>query len=172
MLRISQTNKSVIHAQRGVAAVEFAIIATLFFTLLFGIFEFGRLFYVFNSAQEVTRRAAREAAVRWVNTENQNDAINIALFGASALPAGAEINAGKIIIDYRNSNGGPIGALPASHAANIEACLSGSTDCVAYVRVRIIGATYVPMAGLFTFLTIPIPESTVIMPAESLGYGD
>src|SRR5512139_2639955 len=53
--------------QRGASIVEFAFIAMMFFTLLFGIVEFGRLFFNINSVQEITRRAAREQVVRWVS---------------------------------------------------------------------------------------------------------
>ena len=45
--------------QQGAAAVEFALVALLFFTLLFGILEFGRMLYLYNTVQEVSRRAAR-----------------------------------------------------------------------------------------------------------------
>jgi len=50
--------------ERGAAAVEFAIIAVVLFMVLFGIFEYGRIFSqleVFNSA---AREGARVAAVR------------------------------------------------------------------------------------------------------------
>lgn len=49
--------------QKGVAAVEFALVAILFFTLLFGIIEFGRVLFTWNSAVEATRFGVRTAAV-------------------------------------------------------------------------------------------------------------
>lgn len=49
--------------QRGVAAVEFALIAIVFFTLLLGILEFGRVLFTWNSAVETTRYGARVAVV-------------------------------------------------------------------------------------------------------------
>lgn len=161
--------------QQGVAAVEFAIVAMLLFVLLFGILEFGRLFYVVNSVQEVTRRAAREAVVRWTleNGDADEDEIKrLALFGATNnLPAGAEITSASITIDYLNGNGIVLTSFPASPGDNITECLSETpTECIAYVRVSITGVTYVPMVGLFTFLAIPIPASTVTMPAESMGF--
>lgn len=51
------------YAQRGAAAVEFAIVATLFFTLLIGIMEFGRWLFTMNSVAEATRLGARVAVV-------------------------------------------------------------------------------------------------------------
>lgn len=179
--------------QHGVAAVEFAIVAILLFIMLFGILEFGRIFYVFNTVQEVTRRAAREAVVSNWGTA---DLVNVkakALFGNTSLPAFADISGADIDIDYLTELGGVVGAggqqFPGSPTENISACInpSGKVDCIAFVRVSINGVTYVPMVGLFTGieytglpfsknnpfkidLSIPIPASTVTMPAESLGY--
>jgi Flp pilus assembly protein TadG len=49
--------------QRGAAVVEFALVAMIFFALLIGIFEFGRVMFTWNSAVEATRRGARLAVV-------------------------------------------------------------------------------------------------------------
>jgi len=49
--------------QQGVAAVEFAIVAGLFFTLLIGVMEMGRVLFYWSSATEATRLGARAAAV-------------------------------------------------------------------------------------------------------------
>lgn len=184
MLKMMKTaHRTPCHQQRGAAAVEFALIAMLFFTLLFGILEFGRLFYLYNTVQEVTRRAAREAVVNWKDQLSQDNVKSLALFGGS-LPAGAEITAGNIKIEYLTASGGEPNPSPTSAADNISACLTGPDGCIALVRVSIVGlpgvscplntekACYTPMiSGLFPFLSVPIPASTVTMPAESLGYG-
>ena len=44
--------------QAGTTAVEFAVLSILFFTIIFGIIEVTRLLFVYNTLQEVTRRAA------------------------------------------------------------------------------------------------------------------
>lgn len=49
--------------QRGVAAVEFAIVSSLLFTVLFGVMEMGRLLWTWNAATEATRLGARLAVV-------------------------------------------------------------------------------------------------------------
>jgi len=51
------------YKQRGIAAVEFAMIAALLFTMLFGIMEMSRLLFAMNTAAEVTRLGARLAVV-------------------------------------------------------------------------------------------------------------
>lgn len=49
--------------QCGVVAIEFALIAVVFFTILIGILEFGRVLFYMNSAAEATRFGARIAVV-------------------------------------------------------------------------------------------------------------
>jgi len=59
--------------QRGVATVEFALVAGMFFTLLIGIMEMGRIFFYLNTAAEATRLGARLAAVCDANDADIKD---------------------------------------------------------------------------------------------------
>lgn len=81
------------NAQRGVAAVEFALIATLFLTLLLGVVEMGRLLWTWNAAVEATRFGARLAAVCDIN----DPIIKTRMIGR--LPA---LAAGNITLTYLN----------------------------------------------------------------------
>jgi len=49
--------------QRGTTIVEFAIVATVFFTLLLAIADWGRMLFIWNAADEATRWGARIAVV-------------------------------------------------------------------------------------------------------------
>lgn len=49
--------------QEGAAAVEFAVVAALFFTVLIGVMEMGRMLWGWNAAVEATRLGARLAVV-------------------------------------------------------------------------------------------------------------
>lgn len=49
--------------QQGAVIVEFAMVAMLFFVLLVGIVEMGRVLFTWNSAVEATRRGVRMAVV-------------------------------------------------------------------------------------------------------------
>ena len=62
MKRLSAKNKQV-----GAAAIEFALIAAIFFTILIGILEMGRVLFYMNSAAEATRFGARIAVVCDIN---------------------------------------------------------------------------------------------------------
>jgi hypothetical protein len=156
--------------QCGVATVEFALIATIFFTLLFGILEFGRMMYVFNSMQEVTRRGAREAVVRWI--DQTSTVKTLALFGGTSLPAGAELTAANINIEYLKKNGAVVTSFPSDPGDNLSACgdITRSDSCIYSVRVSIINLHYTPMVSLFSFLNIALPGSSSTMHAESMGF--
>lgn len=81
------------HHQRGLAAVEFAIVALLLFTLVFGVIEMGRLLWTWNAAVEATRHGARLATVC-----DQNDS-RIKAAMVERLPA---LSASQIVITYLN----------------------------------------------------------------------
>src|SRR5215211_989915 len=49
--------------ERGTSVAEFAMVAMLFFTLIFGIIEFGRMLYTHNALADATRRGARYAVL-------------------------------------------------------------------------------------------------------------
>lgn len=57
------TRRATPRHQAGVAAVEFALISALFFTMLLGVVEMGRLLWIWNAAVEATRLGARLAVV-------------------------------------------------------------------------------------------------------------
>jgi hypothetical protein len=184
--------------QRGAAAVEFALVAVLFFTLLMGIMELGRFLYLYDTVQEVTRRAAREAVVRDFTTEQgkiQRAAVlqDETSTGTVSLLFGGEITNLVVNIEYLNGSLASASPMPTNPADNIAACADSSRvdSCIRYVRVKVCAQSaggcdpvkYVPMIGLFApdpnnplagmqmiDLRVDIPDSTVTMPAESLGY--
>jgi Flp pilus assembly protein TadG len=54
--------------RRGQAMVEFALVAPLFFVLLFGIIEAGRFIFFYETLSHATREGARYAIVNGANT--------------------------------------------------------------------------------------------------------
>lgn len=181
--------------QRGIAAVEFALVAIPFFLLLFGAMEFGRLFYVWNTAQEVTRHAARQAVVSSFDADSILEIQRAAVFrvNAGTLPAAPEISDSNVVIRYLNGAGDVASPMPKGPNDNIAACLDSErfTTCIRFVEVCLslpLGATttcsegrpipFQPMISLFSssgpdstgLLGIKIPLSTVRMSAESLGF--
>jgi Flp pilus assembly protein TadG len=70
--RVSRRGR--IRREEGAAAVEFAIVATLFFMLVFGIIDFGFAFHSWNNAANAAREGARRAAVD-SNVQNVKDRV-------------------------------------------------------------------------------------------------
>lgn len=134
--------------QHGVAAVEFALVAIVLFTLIFSIIEFGRALFIWNSIAEATRLGARLAVVCDKSTAS-NNAIKTRMrnFVQSLTLTNA-----NIAITYFSA-----GALP--NACDKASCTS--------VEVKMTGASFspvIPMLGL----TIPVPDFATTLPRESM----
>jgi hypothetical protein len=177
--------------QDGVAAVEFAIVATLFFLIVFGIIEFARAMYMYNTLAEVTRSAAEAAA----NTSfNDDGGLDLARKRAvldeknGKLPFGSPITYHNVRIEYmylppkafalQIISAGSLPACPASNRVNCMADPNG-TSCIRAVQARICkeGAasgtcTPVDYESLIPLIKLPLvlPTSPTIVTAETLGY--
>ena len=125
--------------QRGVAAVEFALVAGLFFTLLLGIMEMGRILFYWNSAAEATRLGARIAVVCDLNDADIKIRMRRIL---SILPNN------KISIAYQPSG------------CDVNSCQSVQVSILPGVSV----ATYIPYAPL----SLSLPSFTTTLPRESM----
>ena len=135
--------------QRGVTSVEFSIIGTLLFILLFGIIEFGRLLSTFVTLGESTRRAARLATVCPVNDPGIT---NTGLFGN--LPGFTSTN---LQIQYLKDDGTILGSPAGADYPNIQ-----------YVRVQVTGYT-ISLAIPLINPRVPAPAFAVTLPREALG---
>jgi Flp pilus assembly protein TadG len=139
---------------RGVAMVEFAIIASLLLMLLFACLEFGLVTYTYAALNEGTRRAARLAAVCPINDPVITTAVNFT--GVSGF------NSSMVSVNYLDASGNSLGAAPA-------------LSSVYYVQVGLKtgGAGYtMPLAIPFVNSMLTAPSFTVTLPAESLGLSN
>ena len=126
--------------QRGVAAVEFALIASVFFMLLIGIMEMGRLLFYWNTATEATRLGARLAVVCDLNDADIKARMT-ALFPL--------LNPASILLDYQPAN---------CTAANCEQIT------VSIVAAGTIIPTYIP----FVPLSLSLPGFATTLSRESM----
>jgi Flp pilus assembly protein TadG len=175
--------------QRGVAAIEFALVAPVFFLIFFGIVEVARAMYICNTLQEVTRRAAALAVKTDFSVATaMNQVREKAIFRDT--PGGlffAEpITDQHVKIDYLyipstvNAGQSMGGVLPASPLANRVNCSTNpnASNCIRLVRVRICmpgggsdscdPVTYQSLVS-FVPLPFPLPIATTIAPVETLG---
>ncbi|MCQ4299418.1 pilus assembly protein [Pseudomonas songnenensis] len=148
--------------QHGAYTVEFAIVGLLFFVLLFGVLEMGRLLFTVNALNESARRGARLAAVcniqdpRILRRAIFNDADQS---GTSPLIGNLETSHLRLV--YLNQDGAQV-ASPAD--------TNGVTGyrAIRYVQLRIEGFPFeLLIPTLQLVITLPTFQST--LPRESLG---
>ncbi len=143
--------------QRGLAVVEFSLVATTALVAVIGLIEIGRVFFTLNALEEATRRGARVAAVCAVNDAQ---IANIAIFSTSGTPGVSSLVGGltpsNVVVEYLNDNGTVL-ADPIANYGNI-----------AYVRVRIANLQHRLLIPIF-FRTFTLPAFATTLPRESLG---
>ncbi len=130
------------HACTGAAAVEFALISLVFFTILFGAMEMGRLMFYWNTAAEVTRLGARMAVVCDPNATSR-DAIRVRM--RQLLPL---VATNDITISY----------FPA--ACTADTCELATVSIVSTTPIQ----TFIP----FVPLSVILPTFTTTLPRESM----
>lgn len=84
---------------RGAAAVEFAMVVALFLWIMFGIIDFGRLFFDWNKAAKATELGVRMAIVSDMVAVGLQDYDGLVAAGGNGLPVPvAVINGGQPVI--------------------------------------------------------------------------
>lgn len=131
--------------QRGAAAVEFALVVILVVFLLFGLIEFGRALFKWNSAVDATRRGARTAAIVAVG-----DSAAVLAEMRLMMP---ELEAGNVAIEYSIDGNFP-GAT----------CVRGTCR---FVRVSV-NHSFRPLV-FFLPVAISMPPFSTTYPVEALG---
>lgn len=182
----------------GATVVEFALAISLFFLFVFGLLEFARAVYLWNTAQEITRRAARAAAMADCGDPAALAAIRQnAVFRSTpgTLALGGGVGDGHVQIEYLSLDAAgnlqaiAPAALPAGRSANARNCTANpeAANCIRFVRARLCAPgsatdacdsiAYAPMIGLLAPLfaatgplPLTLPPSTTVVKAESLGY--
>lgn len=180
-------------SQAGTTAVEFALLAGLFFTLVFGVIEIARLMYVFNTLQEVTRRAAAAAVnVDPRDTTAINSVKQDAVFRTSAgeLVLAPPVTDANIRIEYlallRDSTGAlnlsriDPSLLPTCPAQNRQICMQNpnAANCIRFVQASVCdtadSSNCIPVKSQMLMplvqFGVTLHKATTIATAESLGY--
>ena len=184
--------------QGGVFAVEFAMLALLFFLFLFAMLEVARAVYMWNLVHEITRRAARAAAVTDFSNAGALQAVRTQAMLRTApgtLPLGGGISDAYVRIDYLSQAGGavlaavPVTAMPGCPQRNRINCLDDphGASCIRFVRARLCvpsegarceSVPYRPILPLLGVMfpsgarAVRLPNGATMAVAESLGYPD
>ena len=146
--------------QEGVYAVEFSIVAAVFFIMLFAVLEGARLMYTWNVLTEVSRRGARLATVCNVLSDTSNSqsitqptgVLNAATFADNPLiPISAEPDV-NVTISYLDLNGTTATTFSQIHL----------------VRAEIVDYQHQLLIPFFS-ITLNSPSFSTTLPAESMG---
>lgn len=171
--------------QAGTAAVEFALLAVIFFTLVFGIIETARLLFVFNTLQEVTRRAAVAAVKVYPTDTTATSALRQrAIFRSSPgeLMLAPPVTDDHIRLNYLRFDLSviPQTSWPADASENRRVCMmdSRAANCIRFVQVQVCdtgdtstcNAVTAQMILPLIDLSMPLHRATTIVPVESFGY--
>ena len=136
--------------QQGTTVVEFAVVGVVFFTVMFALIDFSRIFFSLAALDESTRRGARVAAVCPVDDPHIKQ---VALFGG-LVPT---LTTGNVLLEYLDIDGAPLTSPGGAEYGDIR-----------YVRVSNQNfqlQTFIPgIAGM-----IQMPSFATTIPSESLG---
>lgn len=151
---MAQNNKP-LQRQSGLYVVEFALVSSVFFFILFSAIEVSRLMYTWSALGAVTQRGARVAAICPLNNANiTQTAIFSDGSGSTVIPG---FTAANVSVRYLTAGG---------------ASTSNKSD-VRYVEVSIINyqhQTLIPETiANFVAPLLTAPPFTTTRPAESLG---
>jgi Flp pilus assembly protein TadG len=173
----------------GSVAVEFALVALIFFTIVFATLELARMEYLLNTLEEVTRRAASAAAnVDFRDTAALQKVQANAVFrnDAGQLALGIPVGSDNVKIDYLSVSNATwdvnhMSTLPSCPAANRLNCMTDpdAGNCIRFVRARICASMdgsgnceplpYQTMFPLFDLSAMKLPSAETIVPAGTLG---
>ncbi|MGZ5043258.1 MAG: TadE/TadG family type IV pilus assembly protein [Methylobacter sp.] len=142
------------HKQKGAETVEFAMIALLFFGVLFAIIEFSRALFVWNALSEATRRGARMAVIcPYQSSIPKQVAIFDVIDGSlGSSPIVIGLTPDMVSVRYLNQAG----------------VVEANQSLIRFAEVKITGYTHTLMIPLWgsSFLA---PEFKATLPTESLG---
>lgn len=192
-MRIEPPSSTIRRRQRGAAAVEFALVAGLFFMFLFAMLEVARALYLWSTVQEITRRAARTAAISDFSDAGAMQRLRQqAVFRAAPgrLVLGGAIDDSYVRIDYLSlpapvAMPAPVGVMPVCPARNRVNCINDphGSSCIRFVRASLClpgdanGScepvpyqTIVPMVDMLLPAGATLPTAATTVVAESLGY--
>lgn len=147
--------------QQGAHTVEFAIVGSMFFVMLFGAIEFGRLMFTWNTLDEASRRGARVAAVC---PPNHSAISRVAIFEGPVADSSGYADS-SILHDLSEENI-QINYLDAMGAALADP--STNYLDIAFVRVAVVDYEYHLIIPFFVQEFV-LPPFTTVLPRESLG---
>jgi Flp pilus assembly protein TadG len=110
--------------ERGNAMVEFAIATTLLVPMLFGVFQFGYSFYIYNRLIAAVRDGARYASLRTYDS-------------TTSTPSSGYLTAVKNSVVYGQPTTGTSAVVPGLTTSNVGVSVTMNNNVPNYVTVSI-----------------------------------
>jgi Flp pilus assembly protein TadG len=148
-----KTNKT----ERGASLVEFAIAATVFLTVIFGILECGRLLWTHNALKDAVRQGTRYATVRRKDAAGKLAVQKMVVYGdpnanpATATPVATGLTTNDVVVEYNDPD--PNNGIQLGDRASVSI-----TNFKFKFAVPLVGGT------------INMPTYKTSMPGEALGF--
>lgn len=159
-LRTGIRTEQVKTGERGATLLEFAIGATVFFTVMFGVLEFGRVLWAHNALSDAARRAARYAVSQPASAP--------AGTSVTGVDVGPSITAIKNVAIYGDPAGGTQPLMPNLGPANISVRYSNFSLGDGTVSVTITNYQFQFVLPLVK-TSIQMPGYNTTLTAESAG---
>ena len=143
-------------SEKGQALLEFAAVTLLFFTLVFGIIEFGRALWTWNTIVQATRAGARYAVVE-IPTNDDTPIMKVVVYNdpnatTSSTPVVPGLTEANVRVRYLNNDG--------SIAAN--------KSVADMIEISVLNYQFTFLVSLFG-PQIALPPFTTSLPLEGLG---
>ncbi len=164
-------------SERGATIAEFAVVATFFFMLIFGVIEFGRLLYTHNALTDAARRGARYAVIHTAEVAQDSQPYvakcvrNVVMYGETHITAypGCDpiagqpvlihgISAANIRVEFEGADLDNNPTSPNPYGANLGTATVTIENFVFNINIP-----------LFR-LGVPVGPYTTTLPAESAGF--
>jgi len=152
--------------ERGSTMAEFALIAAVFFMIIFGIIEFGRLLYTHNALTDAARRGARYAAL---HKEVDEDCVkNIVVYGETHVNASTCAPTGSALINGLTTDNISVAYEGADDDSDPNTPPTDYGSNLGTVTVSIHDYTF-NLSIPFARQTLTMPNYTTTLTAESAG---
>jgi Flp pilus assembly protein TadG len=148
------------NSEQGQALLEFAAVTLLLFTLVFGIIEFGRALWTWNTIAQATRAGARYAAVE-IPTSDDAQIKKVVVYNdpnasSSSTPVVPGLTEANVSVRYLK-----FGSSAAAGDVNTKRVAD-------LIEVSVVGYQFTFLVSLFG-PSISLPPFTTSLPLEGLG---
>jgi len=128
--------RRLIRDERGISCVEFVIVATVFFMMIFGIIDFSRAMWEWNAAAKATQFGVRHAVVSDIVSIDYKDfsALSVGLNAGDGVPI-KDSGGNDIIAPIFCSDNDPGAGLAIGCGTSLGGLAAAKADAVAFLAI-------------------------------------